>query len=174
MSAANDVSIRKLLPHESAAYRSMRLESLQQCPAFFGTTYAEEAAITILPFEYDIQEENPSNFMLGAFVDTYLCGICGFKREARQRTRHRGELVQMYVRPNIAGRGIGGRIVAGVLGAAYQDPELKQIILGVMVNNSTAINMYRRAGFREYGKLDHYFLHDDISSSQLFMVHERI
>jgi hypothetical protein len=39
-----DVSIRKLLAHESAAYRSARLESLQHYPAFFGTTYQDPEA----------------------------------------------------------------------------------------------------------------------------------
>src|SRR5256885_1139939 len=122
----SDVSIRKMLAHESAAYRAERLASLQHYPAFFGTTYNEEAALPVLPFEHFIQQQHPSNFMLGAFLDNHLCGICGFKREARRSARHRGELVQLYVAPTATGRGIGRQLVAGVVSEAFLDSELTQ------------------------------------------------
>jgi RimJ/RimL family protein N-acetyltransferase len=169
-----DVSIRKLLAHESAAYRSARLESLQHYPAFFGTTYAEEAAVPILPFEQLIQQQHPSNFMLGAFRDNQLCGICGFKREPRRRSRHRGELVQLYVAPTATGHGIGGRLVTGVVSEAFRDPELTQIVLGVIADNHAALAVYTRAGFREYGRLERYFVDGETSRTQLFMIHERV
>ena len=169
-----EVWIRKLLAHERGAYRTARLESLQHYPACFGSTYSEEAAVPILPFEHSIQQQHPTDFMLGAFVETRLCGICGFKRETRRRTRHRGELVQLYVAPTASGRGIGSRLVAGVVSEAYLDPSLTQIILGVIADNHAAISVYRRAGFREYGRLERYFVDGESSRTQLFMIHERI
>jgi hypothetical protein len=47
-----EVWIRKMLAHERGAYRTARLESLQHYPACFGSTYSEEAAVPILPFEH--------------------------------------------------------------------------------------------------------------------------
>jgi RimJ/RimL family protein N-acetyltransferase len=168
------VTIRNLLAHESAAYRAARLESLQHYPAFFGTTYTEEAAVPILPFEHLIQQQQSSNFVLGAFLDNQLCGICGFKREARRSTRHRGELVQLYVAPAATGRGIGGRLVAAVVNNAFLDLELTQIILGVIADNRAALTVYRRAGFREYGRLERYFVDGATRRTQLFLIRERV
>ena len=168
------VSVRKLLAHESAAYRAARLASLQHSPTCFGTTYEEEAAVPILPFERFIQQQHPDHFMLGAFLDNQLCGICGFERAARRRTRHRGELVQLYVAPTATGQGIGGRLVAGVVTEAFLDPALTQIILGVIADNHAALAAYRRAGFREYGRLERYFVDGETSRTQLFMIHERV
>jgi RimJ/RimL family protein N-acetyltransferase len=168
-----DAQIRKLLAHERAAYRAARLESLQHYPAFFGTTYIEEVAVPILPFEHVLQQQHPTDFMLGAFIDNHLCGICGFKRETRRSARHRGELVQLYVAPTATGRGIGSQLVAGVVSEAFLDPALKQIILGVIADNRAAIAVYRRAGFREYGRLERYFVDGETSRTQLFMIHER-
>jgi RimJ/RimL family protein N-acetyltransferase len=168
------VDIRRLLAHESAAYRVARLASLQHYPAFFGTTYTEEAAVPILQFEHFIQQKHSSNFMLGAFLGNQLCGICGFKREERHSTQHRGELVQLYVAPTATGRGIGGQLVAGVVNEAFLDPVITQIVLGVIADNQAALAVYRRAGFREYGRLERYFMDSDTSRTQLFMILERV
>ena len=102
----HDTTIRRLEPHDQGAYRALRLESLRTNPALFGTTYAEAAAMPSLPFETFIRERAPDHAMFGAFVDGTLVGLCGFRRETRERARHSGELVEMYVAPHVAGRGL--------------------------------------------------------------------
>src|SRR5436190_24016335 len=111
--------------------------------------------------------------MLGAFVDERLSGLCGFRRETRIKTRHRAELVQMYVAPRATGMGIGGRLVADQLAHSFAHPEITQVILSVVADNGTAIRLYHRHGFREYGRLPAYFRHDGGDSAQIFMLRER-
>lgn len=127
----HDATIRRLEPHDQAAYRALRLESLRTNPALFGTTYAEAAAMPSLPFETFIRERAPDHAMFGAFVDGTLVGLCGFRRETRERARHSGELVEMYVAPHVAGRGIGARLVDAVLRFAFEELGASQVVLGV-------------------------------------------
>ncbi|MEP6729799.1 MAG: GNAT family protein [bacterium] len=168
-----DVVVRRVEAHEDVVYRAVRLECLQLYPANFGTTLAEALSTPRTPFENFIAEQNPDNVMFGAFVDGTLGGLCGFHREPRQRARHRGELIQMYVAPRLAKRGIGGRLIAAVLDHAFENPGIRHVVLSVVADNTTAIRAYERAGFREYGRLEGYFLSENGASTQLWMVRER-
>jgi len=169
----HDTTIRRLEPHDQGAYRALRLESLRTNPALFGTTYAEAAAMPSLPFETFIRERAPDHAMFGAFVDGTLVGLCGFRRETRERARHSGELVEMYVAPHVAGRGIGARLVDAVLRFAFEELGASQVVLGVAAENERAQRGYRRAGFREYGRLPNAFLTDGVFSAKVFMVRDR-
>jgi hypothetical protein len=90
----------------------MRLQALQRNPRVFGSTYAETHATPVLPFERFIAASDEENPMFGAFSHGELGGTCGLLRETRQRTRHRAELVHMYVAPWLQGQGVGGNLVA--------------------------------------------------------------
>jgi RimJ/RimL family protein N-acetyltransferase len=169
----HDVVIRKLEPREYGQYRELRLECLKRNPLFFGTTYAEALATEALPFEKFIWTRDPDHVMFGAFAQGKLCGICGIQREQRQRARHRGELVQLYVTPVVARKGIGARLIATVLQYALENLMLEQVVLGVAADNRAALKTYHRAGFREYGWLERYFCSDGVCNGQLFMVYER-
>ena len=175
---------RPLLAHEHADYRTVRLECLRLHPTMFGTTYAEAAATPQLAFERYIADQDPDHVMFGAFVDPtphlraspvegHLSGLCALSRETRQRARHRCELTQMYVAPHAASRGIGGLLIDRALQHAFADPAVRHVVLGVVADNTGAIRLYQRAGFREYGRLPSYFLAEGINSTQLFMVRER-
>jgi RimJ/RimL family protein N-acetyltransferase len=168
-----DVAIRRLESGEEGLYRAMRLQSLQRHARLFGSTYAETAAEPLLPFERFIAASDEDNPMFGAFTRGELGGICGLQRETRERTRHRAELVHMYVAPWLQGQGVGSQLVATAVGYGLDRLGLQQIVLGVMTENEPAVRLYRRAGFREYGRLERFFRADAGCSGKLFMVYER-
>jgi RimJ/RimL family protein N-acetyltransferase len=170
----NKAIIRKLEPREHGAYRDLRLECLRLNPHLFGTTYEEAAATTALPFERHIWKRDSDHVMFGAFIDDVLVGICGFSRDRRERARHRGELVQLYVVPQASKQGIGTRLISTVLDYALVDPTVQQVTLSVSGDNDPALKVYHRAGFREYGWLEGYYHADGEDISQLFMVYERL
>lgn len=169
----NDVAIRRLEPGEQGLYRAMRLQGLHHNPRLFGSTYAETVATPVLPFERFIAAGDEENPMFGAFTRGELGGICGLHRETRERSRHRAELVHMYVAPWLQGRGVGGELVATAVRYGLDRLGLRQIVLGVMAENDRAVRLYRRAGFREYGRLEEYFCSEAGCSEKLFMVCER-
>ena len=150
MSAAPaEVTISRLEPGEQIAYRLLRLECLRNNPKLFGTTYAESLAVPSLAFERFIATRHSEHLMFGAFAGGVLGGICGLQREQRQQTRHRGELVHMYVAPWMARQGIGRRLIDTVVRHGVEALGLRQIVLGVMADNEPAVRLYRRAGFKE-------------------------
>ena len=169
----HDVAIRRLEPGEEGLYRAMRLQGLERYASLFGSTYAETVATPVLPFEQFIAAGDEENPMFGAFTRGELGGICGLHRETRERSRHRAELVHMYVAPWLQGQGVGAELVATAVRYGLDRIGLRQIVLGVMADNDPAVRLYRGAGFRVYGRLDRCFCSEVGSSDKLFMVYER-
>jgi hypothetical protein len=92
------IIIRILQSHESSIYREVRLSCLKNVPDYFRSTYEEEVLIPKLKFETFIENNSHSHFMLDAFDEERLIGITEFNRMERQRAKHRGEVVQVYVK----------------------------------------------------------------------------
>ena len=156
-----NLTIRKLKPADSQAYRLLRLELLAKNPTSFSSSFEEESQQLKLRFEQIIEKEAPDAFMMGAFLDDQLVGICGFSQETRQKVRHRAQLNSIYVQAKYAGRGIGQRLVQKTIEAAFNRPELEQLELGVMAGNVAANALYERLGFEEYGVLQNELKFDN-------------
>lgn len=167
------ISFRQLGKDDALLYRKIRLECLKNFPDNFGSTFEEESRIERLKFEIFLSEENTDNFMFGAFDGENLIGICGFSRELRNKTRHRGEIVQMYVNPAFAGQNIGFDLLQRTIEKALAIPEIEQIILSVVAENKGANKLYEKLGFVEYGFIAHYFKQGEKYWNQRFMVLER-
>ena len=161
--------VRKLQPQESSLYRLIRLACLTNSPDQFGSTYAEEASTPVLKFETYIEQGSSSRFMFGAFDGGELIGIAGFDRKERQRDRHRGELVQVYVDADYRGQKVAERLLRGVIERAFSLDGLEQIQLSVVAGNGAAIRLYEKLGFKAYGWQPRYFKVGERYMDQQFM-----
>jgi len=110
---------------------------------------------------------------MGAFDGEQLIGLCGFHSDGRLKTKHRGEIVQMYVHPDYAGKQIGPALLRKTIEKAFLKPETELITLGVVNENTRAIKLYEQIGFREYGRMTHFFKKDTTYLGQRFMILER-
>ena len=165
------VNIQLLGPQHSTAYRKARLSCLQYFPDHFGTTYEEESAKRELFVEIILKEQNPNVFMFGAFDGEECIGLCGFIREGRTRTLHRGELVQMYVHPDHHGKGIAKQLVQHTINKAFSIEGIEQISLSAIADNAAAVNLYLKAGFEQYGLAKNYFrVNETTYTDQVFMI----
>jgi len=169
-----ELTFRKLIATESTNYRSIRLECLQQFPEYFGSTFEEENAKDELIFEKYIKEENSDHFMTGAFDGEVLIGICGFDRQARNKTMHRGEIVQMYVKAEYANKKVGSNLLIKTINHAFTNSEIDQVTLSFVEGNSSAKKLYENIGFRFYGKIERYFKFGNGYTNQNFMILERM
>lgn len=151
------ITIRKLHPDESALYRAIRLQCLKTEPDHFGSTFEEESSMPRLKFESWIEQEDSDHIMFGALDGEKLAGIVGFMRQERQRTRHRGDVVQMYVDASHRGQGLGERLLRGLLNQAFSLDGVEQAQLSVVAHNRAAIRLYERIGFRAFGVQPNYF-----------------
>ena len=146
-----EIQYRKLKPSETKLYRTIRLESLQTYPNSFGSNYEDQRAKEKLGFETIIEQAQPDQFIMGAFSDSTLLGICGFYRNSDLREQHKGAIIQMYVRAAYQGQQIGASLLEATLQQAFQLPAIEHINLGVYAHNQAALHLYKKAGFTTYG-----------------------
>jgi RimJ/RimL family protein N-acetyltransferase len=163
------MAIRKLQPDESLLYRALRLQCLKTEPDYFGCTYEEESCTPKLIFESWIEREDPDHIMFGAFDEGRLIGIAGFARQDRQRARHRGEVVQMYVDASYRGRHVGENLLRSLLTQAFSLEGVEQVQLSVVAHNRAAIRLYEKIGFQAFGIQPKYFRVEKSYLDQQFM-----
>ncbi|SHM54282.1 Acetyltransferase (GNAT) domain-containing protein [Chryseobacterium carnipullorum] len=140
-----NIDYRLLMSHESRKYRIIRLESLKKFPESFGANYQEALKIEKFRLESDIEDQNHDRFVLGAFADEELVGICAFVMDENGK----GNIYQMYIRENFQGKNIGFRIIQAVIEEGKKRFNGIDIFLEVTDKNEKAYHLYRKIGFKE-------------------------
>lgn len=164
-----EIVYRKLKPSEASDFRRVRLECLRKFPDNFGTLFEDEVSKPKLYFEEMIEIDSADVFFFGAFDGEKLIGIAGFARGERTKTRHRGEIVAMYVDPGYRGQKVGENLLRALLEAAFWIEGVEQAHLTVVADNSTAVGLYERIGFKSFGLQKNYFKAGEKSWDQNFM-----
>ena len=145
MTDSSKVQIRHLMPADARLYREIRLEALQQAPEAFGSTFEQECSQSLAQFEEALTKAD----VFGAFRETDLLGMAGYRTQAGAKRAHKGFLWGMYVRSSARGTGVAKHLVEAVLGHARERVELVQ--LTVVSENVAAQRLYRSCGFVAYG-----------------------
>jgi ribosomal protein S18 acetylase RimI-like enzyme len=147
------ISYRKLESADAGLYRAIRLESLKLHPDSFGSSYEEQRKLPKLMFEKALESPVDARFVMGAYDQGELIGICGFVplvADDYQALRPAGTLIQMYVKPAYRGRKIGLGLVKALMHEAFSLPNIEQVVLEVKEGNMGAIRVYEQAGFLTY------------------------
>ncbi|MGV8853432.1 MAG: GNAT family N-acetyltransferase [Devosia sp.] len=138
-------AIRRLTQDDLAAYRAIRLTSLQDHPEAYASTFDSAAA---KPDDYWRQTLDKLCLFGALTDDCQLVGLAGFMAETGDKDRHRGWLIQMYVDPALRGTGCAMALVDTILD--YARGRVMQVHLGVWDQNPAAIRFYQKAGFHIY------------------------
>ena len=85
------------------------------------------------------------------FYGDELIGMVGFRRERRERVRHKGGIWGMYITAEAQGQGLGRELMREAIAIASAMPGLEQINLGVISGNESARGLYLSLGFESYG-----------------------
>ncbi|HWO75390.1 MAG TPA: GNAT family N-acetyltransferase [Bacillus sp. (in: firmicutes)] len=143
------MEIRRLTPFDAEIYREVRLEALKLNPEAFSTRYEDEIKRPIKVY----QERFRSNlsFTLGAFVDEKLVGTVTVVREQHLKLQHRVQVVAMYVKPTVRGKGIGKALMNEAVQKTREWEGVEQIHLTVVSSNESARNLYLSLGFQVCG-----------------------
>lgn len=146
--------IRQLTEADAEVFRAFRLLSLREAPHAFTNSFEEYSQQIVEATAQRFREQVASqvDFMLGAFEDGQLIGSVGFYRETALKLRHKGYLVSMYVAPDYRSRGIGRALLVEAISRAKRLPDLKQLLLGVVVTQIMAKRLYESLGFEVYGR----------------------
>ena len=102
--------------------------------------------------EFPTKDRNDS-FTLGAYSDNVLAGVVSFARdgEDREKLRHKGIISTMYVTKEFRGYGIAKRLLEELIKRVISIPDIEQINLIVISDNTTAKRLYEKFGFQKYG-----------------------
>ena len=139
-------SVRRLHSADAAAYRELRLEGLRAHPQAFAASWAQEHGRPLSWFEQRLAD----GLVLGAWSgDADLVGIMGLHVPESPKLSHKGMLWGVYVRPRARGTGLAGELLGRTL--ALAEGMVEEVLLTVQASNAAALNLYRRAGFTEYG-----------------------
>lgn len=164
-----EINYRKIKSTEAREFRRIRLECLKKFPESFGTLYEDEVGKAKLFFEENIETESADIFFFGAFSGDDLIGTAGFVRGNRTKTRHRGEIVAVYVNPDFHGRKVGENLLRALIKAVFNLDGIESIELTVVADNDSALRLYERIGFETFGVQNNYFKSGEKYWNQRFM-----
>ena len=87
----------------------------------------------------------------GAFEGQELIGTVALEFIAKPKTKHKALVIGMYTTPAVRGNGVGRALLMAAIEHARAMESLLQLTLTVTEGNEPAVNLYRSAGFQEYG-----------------------
>ena len=137
------ITVVRLQPADWVAYRQIRLAALDDAPSAFGSTVADEEAMT--PADWRTRLTWRYTFAASASH-----GLVGTAAGIPGDVAGHAELVGMWVHPDWRRRGIGGLLVRAVIDWAAAAP-FRAIDLWVTVGNDAAEALYARLGFVRTG-----------------------
>jgi ribosomal protein S18 acetylase RimI-like enzyme len=154
----DDLTIRQLTPTDAAAYRTLRLAGLRAFPHAFRPDHEEALAQPLSWAEKRLAKAG--EYWFGAFEGSTLVGAVCLRTQEGRKIRHSASLNALVVDPHRQGRGIGGALVAHLIGFARSLGHIRQLTLTVHEGNTRAERLYDAFGFRQFGLEPDAFLHD--------------
>lgn len=140
------LSAAELLP-----YRALMLEAYATAPDAFTSTPEERAAEPESWWLRRIADPAGLTLALGAFDAETLVGTVALEFANKPKTRHKGHLIGMYVKPGYRGQGAGRLLVEAAVAQANARPGLAVLTLTVTQGNLAAEELYRSVGFENFG-----------------------
>jgi GNAT superfamily N-acetyltransferase len=137
-------TIERLREDDWRRYRDLRLASLADAPAAFGSRLQRERERT----EVEWRARLATRVQFVAFEDGVALGTVGARRG---RDDGEVELVSMWVAPVARGTGVADALVGAVLDLARRE-EAGLVTLWVSAGNSVAERLYARHGFQRTGR----------------------
>jgi ribosomal protein S18 acetylase RimI-like enzyme len=138
--------VRMLGPADATLYRALRLRALREHPDAFTSSWEEERQ---QPAEAAAQRLAAHPFW-GAYRQAELYGFVGLQREPRTKNRHKATVMGMYVAPELAGQGVGRKLLEALIAHARLNGT-ESLVLTVTDGNQRAVRLYESAGFRSFG-----------------------
>jgi RimJ/RimL family protein N-acetyltransferase len=147
-----DVLIRPTHVDDAAAYRALRLISLQAHPEAFGADYDTSAARPIEYWQERMQAGAGGDGGITYVADAAgeLIGMTTLVRNDLAKTRHAGAIFGVYTRADWRATGVADALLEACVAYA-RELSLRLLRLGVVTTNTSAIRLYQRCGFTVYG-----------------------
>lgn len=149
--AGGTLHVAPLTAADVAHYRELMLHAYAAAPDAFVATPEERAAEPESWWLARIADPKGLSQAFGAWLAGELVGTVTIEFSARPKTRHKAQLIGMFVSEAARGLGAGRALVRAALRAAAARPGLRVLTLTVTDGNRPAIRLYEGCGFRAFG-----------------------
>jgi RimJ/RimL family protein N-acetyltransferase len=168
------MNIRPLQVEDASSWQELRLEGLQTDPSAFASSYEEESSRSITDVETQFMESwnKPDHFILGCFYRDQLISIAGLFPETMEKRKHIATIWGVYTKTNFRGQGVASLVMMEIIKMAKKNIHLKRINLSVEVKNISAIALYKKFGFNEWGIEPNALVIHDKSYDELYMSYQ--
>lgn len=145
-------TIHPITTNDWQEYKTLRLQSLQDSPDAFGSTYAEEVARSDEEWKTRVQNALSSQRaqIFFAILDGRACGLVWCK--SLDDIEATVALYQMWVAPQARGCGAGSALIHASIAWA-QSKAAQRLQLEVTSSETAAIRLYQKHGFIANGAL---------------------
>lgn len=142
--SGDSFTTRALVEDDWQQWKRIRLESLQDSPAAFGSSFEEESVRDDATFKKVLSDTT----VFGAFIDGEVVGVVGIMCHTSVRLRHRGKIFGVYTTPSARGKGICKTLMKLAIEEARK--RVLWIELHVWTTNTAAFQLYSSLGFVTY------------------------
>jgi len=145
------MEIRQIPPAEAEHYWALRLQALCENPEAFGSSY-EESVERSMESVRDSLAASDYYYVLGAYASSdELAGMVGFRREVRNKLRHKATVFGVYVASAYRSQGVGRALLEDLIDRSRRMAGLAWLHLYVVATNDRARSLYLSLGFQVYG-----------------------
>lgn len=147
----NELKISILTPKDWERYKCVRLESLNDSPDSFGSTFGEEAALSESEWQsrLDLKSRGLDALPLIAEINGQAVGLAwGVIHAPDREVVH---IYQMWVSPASRGKGIAQALLSEIKAWALGHG-CNLLALAVTTSNKAAVSLYRSSGFMTKGQ----------------------
>lgn len=141
----------RLQAPDANRYRQLMLQAYALAADAFTSTAAEREAEPESFWARRVADPSGMTAVFGAVEGSSLVGTVALEFSARSKTRHKAQLLGMYVSPEARGRGAGRALLEAAVGCARDREGTHQLTLTVTEGNTPALDLYTSAGFEPYG-----------------------
>lgn len=138
------VLIHRATPADAWRVRTLRLAALRDSPAAFTSTFEREVSQPIGFWEDRLRRALTLLIQSGG-VDMGMLTVAALEAPGDRA------FYGLWVAPDARGEGLGGRLVAAGLDAAWS-AGAQRVVLSVTAGNEAAMALYGRHGFRPTGR----------------------
>jgi ribosomal protein S18 acetylase RimI-like enzyme len=146
-------TIRLLNRDDGQKYQQLRLESLQQNPESFLSTYQNESHLPEKSFANHVEwAYHPPHFgYFGIFVEGDLAGYVQVAKTFLEKQEHIACINNLYISPRFRGRGLAKELFQYIHALLAKDGRVERLYLTCAAKNKPAQKLYQKMGFRRYG-----------------------
>ncbi|WP_339052595.1 N-acetyltransferase [Candidatus Lariskella endosymbiont of Epinotia ramella] len=141
----DNTQIRLLEQKDWEIWKQFRLETLQNEPENFESSYEDELHWPDSKF----QDMLTNNDIFATFVNNSLASCAAFYQMHRSKTKHRGVIWSVYTKPEYRRMGIASILLNEIINKTRE--RVSQLHLNCLTYNTSAIELYKKHGFRIYG-----------------------